>query len=245
MARTKKAIIIPILIIFFGGSLFYFWQSGFIFPKTIKEPGNKTSVPLPSSYRIEEVPFYGEENWCWGSSAMMLLMGAGFTNEEIQEARLIIKNEGRGGSPDMFIAFRKYGLIDNVHVAYSKDYIKEYADFYNYQLLENPKEKVILFDNKGEALEKLKELVSSGNLVIIVGHYGNHYMVVTGYDDNYIYLNDPGADKVFFEKVDYQDGYQKEMKMLVDNFLEQWTVSGFEGGGIGFPGDWGMIWLAN
>jgi len=34
--------------------------------------------------------------------------------------------------------------------------------------------------------------------------------------------------------------------MLIDNFFEQWTISGFEGGdrGIGFPGDYGMIWLA-
>ena len=101
------------------------------------------------------------------------------------------------------------------------------------------------FNDKDEALNKLKELVSSDHLVMIIGHHGNHYMVVTGYDENYIYLNDPGSDEVFFQKVDYQNEYQEKTKMLIDNFFEQWTISGFEGGdrGIGFPGDYGMIWL--
>lgn len=226
---------------------FGIYQSGLISRTAKTEIDRQTvSAPVPSVYYIEDAPFYGEKNWCWGSSALMLLMKRDFSEEKIQEARNIIKTQGRGGPPDMFIAFQKYGLADNVRIAYSKNYLKEYADFYNRQLLVDPKEQVILLDGQDEALNKLKELISTDHLVMIVGHHGNHYMIATGYDENYIYLNDPGADDVFLQKVDYQDEYQEQTKMLIANFFEQWTVSGFEGGGrgVGFPGDYGMIWLA-
>lgn len=196
---------------------------------------------IPLSYHIENVPYYGEKNWCWGSSAMMLLMYQGFTQEKIQQARSLIKTQGIGGPPDMFIAFREYDLLDNIRIAYTKDYVKEYADFYNHQLLINPKEQVIILNNKDEAIQKLKELVSSNVLVMILGHHGNHYMIVTGYDEDSIYINDPGADDVYLTK--YGMEYQERTIMSMDQFFEQWTVSGFEGGGIGFPGDCGMIWL--
>jgi len=204
--KTKKIAIIFIVI---GGLFLGVWQLGLIVKKESKDSVG-SSIPVdkefsaPSVYHIKDAPFYGEKNWCWGSSAMMLLMDAGLTDKEIQDARAVIKNQGRGGPPDMFIAFQKYGLADNVRIAYSKNYRREYADFYNRYLLKSPKEQVILFNNKDEALNKLKELVSSDHLVMIVGHHGNHYMVVTGYDENYIYLNDPGSDEVFFQKVDYQ-----------------------------------------
>jgi hypothetical protein len=245
MTKTK-AFFVFFFIAFLTGLSFYFWRSGLVAKLLAGVTGDDQEPAFaPSFYQIENAPFYGEENWCWGSSAMMLLIASGFTDEKIQEARSLIKAEGRGGPPDIFIAFREYGLLDDVRIAYSKDCVKEYADFYSRQLLADPEKQLVLFNNEDEAIRKLKELISSDTLVVIVGHYGNHYLVVTGYDDNYIYLNDPGADKVFFEKVDYQDDYQKETRMLIGNFLEQWTVSGFEGGGIGFPGDWGMIWLEN
>ncbi len=239
--KPKKIAIIFVII---GGLVFGLWQLDLISKTAKREIGKQTiSTPSPLVYHIEDAPFYSEENWCWGSSALMLLMDRGFTEDEVQEARNIIKTRGRGGPPDMFIALQEYDLIDDVRIVYSKDYVKEYADFYNRQLLVNPKEQVILLDGQDKALNKLKELISTDNLVMIVGHHGNHYMIATGYDENYIYLNDPGADDVFFQKVDYQDEYQEKTKMLIANFFEQWTVSGFEGGGIGFPGDYGMIWL--
>ena len=106
-----------------------------------------------------------------------------------------------------------------------------------------PEEQVMLLNSQTGALNKLKKLISSDVLVMIVGHHGNHYMIVTGYDENYIYISDPGIDSAFLEKVDYQTKYEEKIKMSANNFFEQWTISGFEGGGVGFPGNYGMIWL--
>ena len=197
---------------------------------------------LLSSYHIENPPYYREDGFCWGASAIMLMMDYGLSENEIQEFRTILKS-GRGGPPDMFRGFREFGVLDKVRIAYSRNYNKQFADFYNRQLLVNPEEQVIILENKDEALRKLKELISSDILVMIMGHHGNHYMIVTGYDENYIYINDPGKDDVFLERVDYQTKYEEKTKMLVNNFFEQWNISNFEGGGIGFPGDYGMIWL--
>ena len=143
----------------------------------------------------------------------------------------------------MFLAFIEYDLIDKIRIAYSKDYSKESADFYNSQFLVNPEEQVIILNSKDEALQKLKELISSDVLVMMIGHHGNHYMIVTGYNEDYIYINDPGADDVFFQEIDCKAEYKEKTKMSIDHFFEQWTVSGFEGGGVNFPGDGGMVWL--
>ena len=207
----------------------------------------KTGLPaeereIPSSYQIENPSYYREDGFCWGASAIMLMMDYGLEEEEIGEFREVLKS-GLGGPPDMFMGFSEFGVIEKVKMAYSKDNIEEFANFYNQQILVNPKNQVVLLENQEEALNKLKKLISSDVLVMIMGHYGNHYMVATGYDENYIYLNDPGIDNVFFQKVDWQDEYEEKIKMAEDNFVEQWTVSEFEGGGIGFPGDYGMIWL--
>ncbi len=210
--------------------------------KTVPAPSlPEEGAGVPSSYHIENPSYYGETGWCWGSSAMMLMMDQGFNEKEIQEARTLIKTQGLGGPPDMFLAFIEYDLIDKIRIAYSKDYIKESADFYNSQFLVNPEEQAIILNSKDEALQKLKELISSDVLVMMIGHHGNHYMVVTGYDENYIYINDPGADDVYLTK--YREEYQERIRMTIGRFFEQWTVSGFEGEGINFPGDYGMIWL--
>jgi len=197
---------------------------------------------IPVSYHIKNPPYYREDGFCWGASAIMLMMDYGLSENEIQGFRTILKN-GRGGPPDMFMGFKEFGILDKIRIAYSKNYDKESADFYNHQLLANPEEQVVILEDENEALEKLKELISTDILVMIIGHHGNHYMVVTGYGDDYIYINDPGIDNVYLTK--YGEKYQEKTKMLIDRFFEQWTVSGFEGGerGINFPGDYGMIWL--
>jgi len=210
-----------------------------------KESTTKQKEPediIPAFYHIKNPPYYREDGFCWGASAMMLMMYEGFLESEIQEFRNILKN-GRGGPPDMFLGFEEFNVLDRIRIAYSKDYNKEAAVFYNRQLLADPEEQVIILANENDALRKLKELISSDVLVVIIGHHGNHYMVVTGYDEGYIYINDPGIDNVYLTK--YGEKYQEKIKMSIDRFFEQWTVSGFEGGerGISFPGDFGMIWL--
>jgi len=208
-----------------------------------EEPKEEEEQPgIPSSYRIENAPYYREDGFCWGASAIMLMMYQGFSAGETQEFRTILKS-GPGGPPDMFKGFSEFGVLDKVRLAYLEGYSKESADFYNQQLLTSPAKQVTILKDKGEALEKLKELISSDILVSIVGHHGNHYMIVSGYDENYIYLNDPGLDNPFFQRIDYQAEYKEKTEMSIAHFFEQWTVSGFEGGGVNFPGDGGMIWL--
>ena len=197
---------------------------------------------IPLSYHIENPPYYREDGFCWGASAIMLITYEGFSGDEIQAFRTISKS-GPGGPPDMFRGFVEFELIDRIRIAYSKDYNKQFADFYNQQILVRPEKQVVLLDSQTDALNQLKELISSDVLVMIVGHHGNHYMIVTGYDENYIYISDPGIDSAFLEKVDYQTKYEEKIKMSANNFFEQWTISGFEGGGVGFPGNYGMIWL--
>jgi len=199
---------------------------------------------IPTSYHIKNAPYYREDGFCWGGSAIMLMIDHGLT--KIENIRAVMKS-GRGGTPDMFMGFSEFGVIDKVRIAYSKDYIKEFADFYNHQILVRPDKQVILLDNQTHALNQLKRLVSSDILVIADVHYGNHFVVVTGYDEDYIYINDPGKDGEY----EYEDGdYQEHAKVSINQFLKEWGISKQEKtlsemkGAIGFPGDYGMIWLA-
>ena len=249
MSKLKIAVIVAVVAIL--GLGYGFYQLGFIGKKAGKEASIVTSIEeqsaLPSSYHIKNAPYYGEKKWCWGSSALMFLMDAGLTEEEVQDARTVIKSEGRGGPPDMFIGFREYDFIDNVRIAYSKNYVKKYADFYNNQLLTNPSKQTVLFDNQEVAFNYLKKLISQDVLVMIVVHNGNHFVIATGYDKDYIYTNDSGWDNGYDYKID-GDPDLKQRRITLDDFLNEWSIAGQEkeiGGKIGFPGDYGMIWLAD
>ena len=213
---------------------------------TPDEKITKEEQPLiSSSYHIECPPYYREDGFCWGASAIILMMDYGLTGEEIQQLRTVLKS-GLGGTPDMFMGFQAFGIIDKVRIAYSKNYIKEFADFYNRQILVNPEQQTILLDNQNAALDYLKKLVSSDVLVIADVHYGNHFVVVTGYDENYIYISDPGSDDGY----EYEKGfYEEQTEISIEQFLSEWGISRQEKtlqekeGAIGFPGDYGIIWL--
>jgi len=246
MSKLKIIIIVVVVVLGLG---YGFYRSGLIGKKTGQKANIITSIEeqssLPSSHHIENVPYYGEKRWCWGSSALMLLMNAGLTEEEVQNTRTVIKTEGRGGPPDMFIGFQEAGLLDNVRLAYSKDCVKKYADFYNNQLLVDPQKQTVLFDNQEVAFNYLKKLISQDVLVMIVVHNGNHFVITTGYDKDYIYTNDPGWDNGYDYKID-GDLDLEQRRIALDDFLNEWSISGQEkeiGGKIGFPGDYGMIWL--
>jgi len=250
----KKKIIFVILILVILCLSFAIYKSGLISKTAKKDAGKKVGTSIsedgnflaPSAYHIKNVPYYGEKNWCWGSSALMLLMERGLTEEEIQNARAVIKNEGLGGPPDIFIAFQEYDLADKVRIAYSKDYVEKYAKFYNSQLLVSPKEQTILFDNQNQAFNYLKSLISSDVLVMIVVHNGNHFVIATGYDDNYVYTNDSGWDNGYDYKIDSAPDL-KQRRIAISDFLKEWSISGQEkeiSGMMGFPGNYGIIWLA-
>lgn len=212
-----------------------------------KEDLGQEEEKIPLSYHIENPPYYREDGFCWGASAIMLMMDQGLIGiESVREAM----KSGFGGTPDMFRGFTEFGVMDKVRIAYSKDYIEEFADFYNQHVLVNPDNQVVLLDNQMGALNKLKELISSDILVIADIHYGNHFVVVTGYDEDYIYINDPGYDGGYNEDHGYEGGsYQEHAKVSISQFLKEWSVSeqykslSDMEGAIGFPGDWGMIWL--
>lgn len=252
-----KSLIILVILVFLGAVItgVVFWFLKFKLPEeskvqaseeTGKQEEQKELIEVPSAYHIKNPPYYREDGFCWGASAIMLMMDYGLSEKEIKDFRDALKS-GYGGTPDMFIGFHRFGVIDKVRIAYSKDYIKEFADFYNRKILVSPEKQTILLDNQEDALNYLKKLVSSDVLVIADIHYGNHFVVVTGYDENYIYINDPGYDGGEYE---YEKGYYEEQtEISISRFLEEWGISRQEKtlremeGAIGFPGDYGMIWL--
>ncbi|MFW6149838.1 MAG: hypothetical protein ACOC6D_08265, partial [Atribacterota bacterium] len=137
---------------------------------------NRETEAIPAAYHIENAPYYREDGFCWGASAIMLMIDYGLTEQEISEFRTVLKS-GPGGPPDIFNGFKQFGVLNKARIAYLKDYNQQFADFYNRQLLVDPEQQVIIFNNKQEALEKLKQLVASDILVMIIGHHGNHYMI--------------------------------------------------------------------
>lgn len=198
------------------------------------------SKEIPASYHIKDVPYYGELGFCYGSSGMMILKYNGFTEEQVQQYRTAVK-AGQGGPPDMFSGFMEVDALEEFKVGYSKNYNQEYAEFYNGFL---DSEQTVLFENKEQAFEMLKELISSDTPVIMLIHDGNHYVVAIGYDNQYVYTNDPGLDNKWTYKID-GGADLKERRIQVSDFFDEWTVSGQETeikGGVGFPGDYGMIW---
>jgi len=214
--------------------------------KKVEESKEQEKQPeIPSSYHIKNSPYYREDGFCWGASAIILMMDYGLPENEVQNIRAVLKS-GPGGTPDMFMGFQDFGVIDKVRIAYSKDYIKEFADFYNQQILVMPDKQVILLDNKTVALNYLKRLVSSDILVIADVHYGNHFVVVTGYDESYIYISDPGYDNGYEYE---EDAYVEHARISINQFLKEWGISGQwksmqeKEGAIGWPGDYGMIWI--
>lgn len=155
----------------------------------------------------------------------------GFSKEDVMSFKNFVQKQGRGGPPDIFLGFKEYGLINKVYVGYSKNYNKEYTEFYNNLVNEEDKQ-IIVFDNQVKAVYKLKKLISSDIPVIVLINYGSNYDVAIGYDQEYVYLNDS------------HDIGGANVSKAWDTFLDEWTSeeSGAPGK-IGFPGNYGMIWL--
>jgi uncharacterized protein YvpB len=203
------------------------------FPKRIEEKSEFTvqqTKTAPLSYQIADVPYYSQKGFCYGVSTMMILKYSGLGEQQVQKFKKILEEKGRGGPPDIFIGLKELNLINSVRLVYSKNYNQKFADFYkrNFNLGEN---QIINFANFEEGLF-LKQKISAGIPVIVLIQRGNHYVVVTGYDQEFIYLNDPDLD---FGK----------RKMAISDFLAEWEnyKQDIKGDQIGFPGEMGMIWL--
>jgi len=197
-----------------------------------QEGGNATvNDTLPLSYHIE-VPLYSDEtaSLCYLISAMMLLDNYGFSDEEIQNYKELVLSAGQGGPPDICIGFKDFGLSENIRMGYSSDYDIQAAEVYN-SFLKNPESQVITFDTQESAFEYLKLLISSDIPVEVIIEYGNHHVVVTGYDEQYVYINDPNPE------------LEGPRTMPIEQFLDEWVLSGDTNEGVRFPGDWSMLWL--
>lgn len=204
------------------------------FPKATKEKSEFTvqqTKTAPASYQITNVPYYSQKGFCYGASMMMVLKHFGLGEQQVQKFKKILEEKGKGGPPDIFIGLKALNLINGVHLAYSKNYNQKFANFYK-RALGLADKQIINFVNSEEALSFLKQKVSTNIPVITLIQGGIHYVVVTGYDQNDIYLNDPDPD---FGK----------RKMAISDFLAEWTnyQQNIKGDQIGFPGEMGMIWL--
>jgi len=129
-------------------------------------------------------------------------------------------------------------LANNLNTSFTlglKDGGNDSASYYPSQLKFGSQAKeVIYFDDSEDSFAHLKSVVSSGNPVVVYldcyylyddfalvsvfwensmekDHY-DHYMVVTGYDENNIYLNDPTDPTEAAENIPAK----------IENFMEAW-----------------------
>jgi len=206
-----------------------------LFQKTITTGNpNPVTQPIkvtPTSYQIANVSYYSRKNFCYEASLMMLLKYYGLKEEQVQTFKNVLANRGKGGPPDAFIGLKALNLISSVRLAYSKNYNQKFADFYK-QTFGLSNNQIINFINSDEALSYLKQKISSNIPIGALIQKGNHYVVVTGYDQNYVYISDPDPD---FGK----------RKMAINDFVAEWAnyKQDIHGDQIGFPGELGMIWL--
>jgi len=224
--RFTSVIVLCAVIVIFG--------IGLVGARELSKKANPKSPrvsPLPSTYQIADVPYYAWKNFCYAGSVMMVLRFNGLSDNQVQGFKQILQTKGRGGPPDTFIGLRSLELLNKVHLAYSKNYNQQFERFYQ-QEFGVPGSQIDYLAGTDEALAYLKRLVSSNIPVIALIQKGNHYVVVTGYDGNYIYISDPDPD-------------YGQRKIAIADFLNEWQEyrQDLKGDQIGFPGEYGMIWL--
>lgn len=229
-------LIVVLVLGLIGGSIYFYYAREENDLKNVQTIEEKTQE-IPVEYKISGVPYYSEKGgFCYGESSKMILEYDGMSKDEVAEFETYVKKNGKGGPPDAFNGFDKFGYKNEIRIGYKKDFNKSAAEFYD-NFLADPDEQVEIFSNQDEAFKKLKQLVSSDIPVIAIVDNGNHYVVVYGYDENNIYVNDPDPDNGGENKI-----------IQNERFLEQWNISDQSkstAGVIGFPGDYGMIWLGS
>jgi len=244
MKLGTKIIIITVILGLTAGAGFLSWKfsqkeslSLKESPQTERTAEEKKEAETPPSFHIGEVPYYSEitgptEGFCYGYSSMMLLEHYGFSKKEVRDFRDFVREKGRGGPPDVFVGFEKLGLMNKVHLGYSQNYNQDFAAFYK-SFVGEEDEQITIFENQEAAVAKLKQLISSGTPVMVIINYGTDYDVAIGYDENHVYLNDP------------HDKGGPNVKKAWNEFRSEWVISeeSTTPGTLGFPGDWGVVWL--
>lgn len=224
-------IIIAAVILILGKTSFSLFQKTITTQNTNSPTSIQKTKAIPTSYQITNVSYYSRKNFCYEASMMMQLKYSGLTEQEVQNFKKILDVKGKGGPPDAFIGLKELNLIPKVRLAYSKNYNQKFDGFYK-QTFGLSNSQIINLANSDEALLYLKQLVSSNIPVGALIQKGNHYVVVTGYDQSYIYISDPDPDFGI-------------RKMTINDFVAEWAnyKQDIHGDQIGFPGELGMIWL--
>ncbi len=181
----------------------------------------KSQLELEASHMID-VQFSNTTDVSYKSSLVMLLnhmnMGEWVTDEILS---------GVNVPSDMFAAFETYGLSDDVMIGYASGYSNERAAYYD-TFLVDPDSQVVVFGDQGEAFEYLKVTISSDKPAMAILDNGVHYVVVTGYDEDNVYVNDPAVGKA---------------SMVNTEFLASWSTDGSYSYDTPFPGRFGLIWF--
>jgi len=225
LVKVIASVLVSLAVV--GGVFFFVGKS------EKSSPEEETASEAPVSYQIENVPYYVDEtaDQCYLVSAMVLLKHNGFSEEEVQKYKNFVIEEGRGGPPDIMLGFEEFGLGGKVRLGYSSRSNPNGEDLYK-SFLNNPTEQAETFETRKEAFTKLKDLLATDHPVEVIIRNGNHHVVVTGYDEENIYINDSNPEL----------GGPQVMK--TEDFLAEWNLSGDTHAGIRFPGDWSMVWLA-
>ena len=249
--KTNKAILILIPLIIIAVIIIIVFVSGLGAPSTTN--GIQTSYELINKSKLNvegfELPVFDAL-----MGGVMILNYYGYGLDTLESFVIEPVLLGDIGALSIVIGLNEIDMLDKMMIGLSKEYnltyLAEYALYlghgeeiialeeqvttieeYEIELLKLITDKVIIFENSTQALNKLKELVRNDTPVIALIDHGKKYVVVTGYDKDYIYVNDPEPG-------------MGERTITINEFINEWDVSeqSIDESEI-FPGDYGMIWF--
>jgi len=181
----------------------------------------KSQLELEESYSID-IDFYGDAETSYESSMVMLLdyrgEGSWVTGDFLDSVEV---------PTDIFGVLETYGLKDDVKIGYASGYDAERGTLYN-GFVDNTESQIVVFGDQGEAFVYLKSLVESDTPVMAVLDGGMHYVVVTGYDGDNVFVNDPSEGESFISNT---------------VFLERWGTVGSYEYDEPFPGRFALVWF--
>ncbi len=249
--KTNKAILILIPVIIIAVIIIIVFVSGLGAPSTTN--GIQTSYELINKSKLNVEGFeLSAFDALMGGVMILNYYGYGLDTLELFVVEPIVR--GDIGALNIVMGLNEIDMLDKMMMGLSKEYnlayLVRYALYlghaeeimaleeqvitmeeYEIEVLKLITNKVTIFENSTQALNKLKELIRNDTPVIALIDHGKKYVVVTGYDKDNIYVNDPEPG-------------MSERTITINDFINEWDVSeqSTDEDEI-FPSDYGMIWF--